>query len=158
MELKTYKRRSYNEPGHAHELTFSCYRGFPFLKAERTCQWLSESIEEARLRLDFAVWAYVFMPDHVHMIVCPRKPDYEVSTILRTIKEPVGRRATAYLAWKAPEWLPRITQVRGRQDRTPLLAAGRRVRSQHHRAEDPLGHARLHPPEPGSTWFGDLHP
>ena len=96
-------------------MTFSCYHRYPFLKAERTCQWLSESIEEARLRLDFSVWAYVFMPEHVHMIVCPCKPDYEMSSILRAIKEPVGRRATSYLARNAPEWLPRITPLRGRK-------------------------------------------
>ena len=35
--------RNYNEPRHAHELTFSCYKGFKFLQAERTCKWLAES-------------------------------------------------------------------------------------------------------------------
>src|SRR5260370_33310504 len=52
-------RRSYNEPGHAHELTFTCYNRFRFLSSDRTCGWLAEAIEKARAELDFALWAFV---------------------------------------------------------------------------------------------------
>ena len=47
MAQQRQHRRNYNEPGYAHELTLSCYKGFKFLQAERTCKWLAESIEEA---------------------------------------------------------------------------------------------------------------
>jgi putative transposase len=106
-------RRSCNEPGHAHALTFTCYRRFRFLSAERTCQWLGEAIEEARRALDFALWAFVFMSEHAHLIVCPRRPGYDMATILKAIKEPVGRRAVSHIAEYAPAWLPRITRKRG---------------------------------------------
>ncbi len=107
------KRRAYNEPGHAHELTFSCYQGFTFLQAERTCRWLADAIQRARAELGLDLWAYVFMPEHVHLIVRPRRPSYEVASILKAIKEPVGRRAVSFLARHAPHGLPRITQRRG---------------------------------------------
>ena len=70
----------YNEPGHAHELTFSCYRRFRFLKAERTCQWLAHAIDVARGRWDFELWAFVFMPEHVHLIVrpCGFNPEFRI--------------------------------------------------------------------------------
>lgn len=113
MAVPRPQRRSFNEPGHAHALTFCCYQRYPFLRAERTCRWLAEAIEGARSKLDLDLWAYVFMPEHVHLIVRPRRPVYEVAAILRAIKEPVGRRASAFLAKNAPQWLPRITQVRG---------------------------------------------
>src|SRR6516162_30218 len=100
-------RHSYDEPGHAHELTFSCYRRFRFLAAERTCRWLAEAIDRARALLDFAVWAYVFMPEHVHLIIYPRQPVYWIRAILKEIKGPVGRKAIHYLAEQAPQWLPR---------------------------------------------------
>ena len=45
---RSRRRSAFHDPGHAHELTFSCYRGYPFLQAERTCQWLAEAIEAAR--------------------------------------------------------------------------------------------------------------
>jgi len=43
-------RPAMDEPGLAHELTFSCYHGFAFLKAERTCQWLAEAVDETGSR------------------------------------------------------------------------------------------------------------
>ncbi|MGE3818790.1 MAG: transposase [Isosphaeraceae bacterium] len=107
------RRRSFDEPGHAHELTSTCYRRYRFLAAERTCRWLAESIEQARRRHGFDLWAFVFMPEHAHMIVRPRVGGAGVAGILQGIKQPVGRRAFPYLEAHAPHWLPRLTRRRG---------------------------------------------
>jgi putative transposase len=109
------RRQTFNEPGDAHELTFSCYRRFQFLKSDRTCQWLAEAIDEARTAFDLALWAYVFMPEHVHIIVYPRRLSHSVGDFRQAIKEPVGRKAVGYLREHAPEWLPRITRRRGQR-------------------------------------------
>lgn len=106
-------RRTFNDPGHALELIFSCYQRLPFLRADRTCGWLVEALHAARRRLDFEVWAYVFMPEHVHLIVHPCASSYQIPTILRAIKEPVGRRSAADLARHAPDRLERVTVRRG---------------------------------------------
>jgi putative transposase len=116
---KRIHRRNFNEPGHAHVLTFSCYHGYHFLAAERTCAWLAEAINNARQELDFALWAYVFMPEHAHLIVWPRKSVYDIADIRQAIKSPVGRKAVRYMTKEAPEWLPRITRKRG--DKTERL-------------------------------------
>ena len=92
-QLRRKHRRNYNEPGQAHELTFSCYRRYQFFTSDRTCQWLRDSIESARRDFDFALWAYVFMPEHIHLIVWPRRPVYDIAEIRQAIKEPVGRDA-----------------------------------------------------------------
>jgi putative transposase len=110
---RSRRRRVFNEPGHAHELTFSCYRRYHFLSAERTCGWLAAAIERARRTQDFALWAFVFMPEHVHLIIWPRQPLSAISAILQAIKQPVGQRAVAYLETHAPQWLPKITRRRG---------------------------------------------
>jgi putative transposase len=107
------RRRAMNEPGHAHGLTFTCYRRYPFFAKERPCGWLMEAIAEARQSLDLDLWAYVFMPDHVHLILRPRRASYDISAILKAVKAPVGRRAIAHLVENAPEWLPRLTRRRG---------------------------------------------
>lgn len=106
-------RKNYNVPGHAHELTWSCYQNYPFLSRERTCLWLIESIERARSLLRFDVWAWVFMPDHVHLIVHPRREAYDISAIRRAIKEPVARHAILWLKENSPEWLSKIERRRG---------------------------------------------
>lgn len=104
------RRRSCHEAGFAHELTFSCYRHYTFLAAERCCRWLAESIGAARGELQFDLWAFVFMPEHVHLIVYPRRQRCSVAAILKAIKEPVGRRTMKYLEEHAPDWLPRVTR------------------------------------------------
>ena len=60
--------RSYNTPGEAHELTFSCFRRLPLLCKDRSRQWFVEALDEAVGGI-FLVWAYLIMPEHVHVIV-----------------------------------------------------------------------------------------
>jgi putative transposase len=117
-ENRQRRRQSFNLPGHAHELTFSCYQRFKFLNTERTCLWIAEAIQAARVRHDFDVWAFVFMPEHVHLIVRPRRTEYRMLAILSGIKLPVGRRAINYLVSKQSPWLAKITRMRrGREER-----------------------------------------
>jgi len=108
-------RRNCNEPGHAHELTFSCSKRYQFLKADRTCDWLAEALEDARVKWNFALWAYVFMPEHVHLVVYPRGSKYDMVDIRDAIKAPVGTRGIKYIQQEAPHWLSRITRKRGRK-------------------------------------------
>ncbi len=106
-------RTNFNLPGHAHELAFSCYRKYAFLKADRACQWFADAVSAARDRWHFDVWAYVLMPDHVHIIIRPRDVEYDVARIRSAIKEPVSKAAIRFLEQSAPGWLPRITRKRG---------------------------------------------
>jgi hypothetical protein len=52
---KIRHRKNFNDPGDAHELTWSCYHRYQFLRAERTCEWLKEATDEARVEQDFAL-------------------------------------------------------------------------------------------------------
>jgi putative transposase len=115
MQPKRRHRRTFNEPGHAHALTFSCYHGYHFLAAESTCRWLGGAIDAARKEFDFQLWAYVFMPDHAHLLVFPRRKQYDVAEIRKAIKSPVAKRAIRYLEERAPDWIPKITRRRGQK-------------------------------------------
>ena len=112
---RRHHRRNYNDPGHTHELTFSCYKGYKFMKAERTCQWLAEAVKDARVEWNFTLWAYVFMPEHVHLIVHPRNAEYDIADIRKAIKSPVGRKGIRFVKEKAPHWLPKVTRKRGKK-------------------------------------------
>jgi putative transposase len=63
------RRHRYNAAGEPRELTFSCYRRYAFLSRERTCAWFCEALEAARKKFGFQIWAYVLMPEHVHLLV-----------------------------------------------------------------------------------------
>jgi len=43
--------KSFNIPGDAHELTFSCYRRLPLLSRDRSCGWFAVAMEPAHLLL-----------------------------------------------------------------------------------------------------------
>jgi len=108
-QQRIHRPQAYNESGHAHELTFSCHKRLKLLSKERTCQWLASAIQQAKTDLDYDLWAYVSMPEHVHLIVYPRRPVYDISDFLKRIKEPVSRQAVAYLKKTSPEWLEHLT-------------------------------------------------
>ena len=59
------------------------------------------------------MWAYVFMPEHIHIVLHPGPRSPKVQTILASIKQPVGRRALAFMQANAPKWLPRVSRRRG---------------------------------------------
>ena len=93
--MKTLTR--FNTPGDAHFLTFSCFERRPFLRSERALMWLSNSLSTACRKHDYRVWAYVFMPEHVHLLVKPEQPEYQISRFLYTIKKSVTNTAMNYL-------------------------------------------------------------
>jgi putative transposase len=102
------KVKSYNTPGDAHELTFSCFRRLPLLNQDRTRQWFVEAMVQARRRRNLAIWAYVIMPEHVHVLIWPRDEIYEVRLIRTALKVPVQRRALRYLRQEAPSFLEKL--------------------------------------------------
>ncbi len=111
-------RRCFNQPGQAHELTFSCHRGLKMLERDRTRQWFIEALDRARHTWRFDFWAYVIMPEHAHVPLLPRELDYDVALILKGIKQSVSRRAVGFLAEHAPQWLTqsKVTWPGGRTE------------------------------------------
>ncbi len=84
--------RHYEVPGHIHELTWSCYQRWPLLRSEARRRLLGEAVNRATERHKFEVVAFVFMPEHVHLVVWPRQPDYDIAALLFAVKRPVSFR------------------------------------------------------------------
>ncbi len=110
--------RRYDDVGHAHSLTFTCFNGQPLLSRDRTRHWMIEAIELARTKHGFDIWAYVLMPEHVHLLVYPPDADYSISKILMTLKQPVSKRARLFVTEHAPSFLNRMTDVQPNGKRT----------------------------------------
>ena len=84
--------KHYHEPGDCHELTFSCYDRLPLLDSEPRCALLSQFVQRALERWRFQLVAFVFMPEHVHLIVFPADPAIaRVGDLLKAIKQPFSR-------------------------------------------------------------------
>jgi REP element-mobilizing transposase RayT len=75
MERYRKRVRHFHEPGHLHEFTFSCYHRWPLLTNNDWRRRLSGAIDGAN-----SIWrcervAFVFMPEHIHLLANPLEPD-----------------------------------------------------------------------------------
>ena len=100
MHRKRLKR--YDDSGHAHHLTFSCFKQRPFLKDDWACKILAKVILRTKERCDLHIWAYVFMPEHVHLLVWPTTEDYSISRFLKLMKGTASREVIGHVKRKNP--------------------------------------------------------
>ena len=61
--------RRYQESGQSHFVTFSCYHCQPFFDHPTRFQLFVLCLEEMRRRFELCVYAYVVMPEHVHLLL-----------------------------------------------------------------------------------------
>src|SRR6185369_2039841 len=101
--------RHFNEPGHYHELTFSCFRRLPLLTHDPLCCLLSQSLDRAMSQQGFCLLAFVYMPEHVHLLVFPVTPTARFEQLLFAIKRPFSYRVKQYLEQNDPSLLQQLT-------------------------------------------------
>src|SRR5262245_23843368 len=89
------KVKHFHNPGDLHELTFSCYQRLPLLTNDVWRKILSRSIDEANREEAIDLVAFVYMPEHVHLLVYPTTPDPAIGRYLARIKH-------AALCWAKP--------------------------------------------------------
>jgi putative transposase len=106
-------RKAWNEPGHAHELTFSCFQRLPLLGNDRTRTLFIEALDRTRSRYRIELWAYVILPEHVHVLLWPTEADYSIAAILKSLKQPVARASLRHLRKQDSPWLSRLGVRRG---------------------------------------------
>jgi putative transposase len=122
MSRKTPHRKKvkhYHEPGDFHELTFSCYRRMPLLTNDAWRKHLAGSIDDACSADEFRLVAFVFMPEHAHLLVCPTRPDTTadcISRYLAAVNCPCSQNVKADLEASGSRLLTRLT-VRERPGR-----------------------------------------
>ncbi|MGE4000551.1 MAG: transposase [Planctomycetaceae bacterium] len=73
--------------------------------------WFVDAVNRARAKHHFDVWAWVIMPEHVHVLLYPRQARYEMKDIVWSIKQPVGVNAIHWLRKYDPTYLQRLTVV-----------------------------------------------
>lgn len=92
----------------ARSLTFSCYHRQPYFSKDRTCQWMIDAIELGRSKHAVHLWAYVIMPDHVHLLIWPSSTEFKMHRYLSTVKQSVSKKARLFLMREQPDYLRKI--------------------------------------------------
>jgi len=102
-EIHRKKLKHYNHPGHAHELTFSCYRRSHYLADDIACDILLEELRRVKESHNLKIWAYVFMSNHVHLLIWPTESSYSISKIQKDIKGSMSRKYSKLLQLEYPK-------------------------------------------------------
>lgn len=119
------KKRRREVAGDPRFLTLSCERRLPLLGNPAIRDVFAASLAEARRRFGFELFAWVVMPEHVHLLLRPRDGE-RAEQILTFIKKSVAQRVIA--RWRTidakvlreierPDGRPRFWQKGGGFDR-----------------------------------------
>jgi len=101
--------RHCHEPGHFHEFTFSCFGRKRLLTNDDWREKLARSLDAANADLRFRLVAFVFMPEHVHLLTFPldEKPDF--GSYLARIKQPFSKQVKQLLVEHNSRLLGQLT-------------------------------------------------
>jgi putative transposase len=91
------KLRHLDDLGTARFVTFSCWMRLPGLREPNAMPILAEEVVAARLKYRFALLGYVFMPEHVHLVILPPE-QMELGRVMGEIKSKMARRYFALTA------------------------------------------------------------
>jgi putative transposase len=100
-------KRTYDREGHAHFVTFSCYRRRRLLDHDRTKR-IVLGVFQSQLSLQRGrCVGFVVMPDHVHAIVWFPEPD-QISYFIKQWKERSAVQIKRWLGATLPHYAARI--------------------------------------------------
>jgi putative transposase len=89
----------YQEAGHLHFVTFSCYHRLAYLDTPSSRDLFEDALQTTHRRHCFQVIGYVVMPEHVHLLLS--EPHQELlGEALKTLKLSVVRRAQRNPFWQ----------------------------------------------------------
>lgn len=109
--------KHHHEPGHLHEFTFSCYRRKPLLTNDDWREKLARTLDTAGRLEQFDLVAFVFMPEHLHILVNPRLREPDFGRYLARIKQPFSKQIKDVLVRSGSRLLRQLT-VQERPNKT----------------------------------------
>jgi putative transposase len=77
--------------GDLHFITFCCYQRRPLLGTVRARNLAVKTLEEVRLRYEFALVGYVIMPQHVHLLIS-ESGRVSPARVMQIFKQRLSRR------------------------------------------------------------------
>jgi len=103
-------RKAWDNDWAVHCLTFSTFRRQPFFPGTQAADWFLHALADARQACPFHLFAYVIMPEHVH-VVLQAFPGVAMRTILWRLKRPVTSAALDWVAQRRPDFLARMADL-----------------------------------------------
>ncbi len=83
--------RRFQKAESLHFITFSCYHRHPLLEAPAAKEMVEVVLEQVRARHEARIYAYVLMPEHVHLLI-NEPPQILLAQFLKAIKQIASRK------------------------------------------------------------------
>ena len=102
-----------------HFITFSCFHRLPLLEAPGAREAFEAVLEQTRAKHHARVYAYVLMPEHIHLLV-NEPPQIVLAQFLKAVKQMTSRklRGAREKFWQARYY---DSNVRGEQARSEVI-------------------------------------
>jgi len=84
-------------------LTICCFKQTAKLKDYPLIKWLTNVLAEKAERYGFKIWAYCFMPDHLHLLVEGENENSDMKQFVKSYKQITGfyfKRMTGERLWQ----------------------------------------------------------
>lgn len=99
--------------GDSRFLTFSCYHRLPLLRSDWAKDAVVAHLTHTKSRLDFRLYAYVAMPDHLHLLLRPNAEVADVRLIMSALKSRTAAAVLERLRRESPSLAERATDAKG---------------------------------------------
>ncbi len=80
------------QENHARFLTFSCYNRLPLFTNDTIKDLFIDHLESTQERTNFHLLAWVIMPEHIHLLLWPKLPEFPVSKITWHLKRSFAKQ------------------------------------------------------------------
>lgn len=101
------KIKRHFEDGYPYLITTVTHKREPIFSVERNCKIFLVALEFFKLTLDYKIFAYCLMPDHLHIILQPAGK-YDLSYIMRMIKGNFARKFNLMHGKQGKVWQERF--------------------------------------------------
>jgi len=92
--------KRFQHTGELHFLTISCHRRRPYFSTCQSREIFEAALETVRKRYGFFVYAYVVMPEHVHLLVSEPKRE-TLAQAIQALKTSVSKQSDPRPFWLA---------------------------------------------------------
>jgi putative transposase len=86
-----YSLKRFQKAEALHFITFSCFHRLPFLEMPECKETFEVVLEQTRARHRARVYAYVLMPEHIHLLI-NEPPLILVAQFLKALKQTTSRK------------------------------------------------------------------
>ncbi|MCB2199769.1 transposase [bacterium] len=112
-----------NPDTNAHLLTFGCYHHFRLFSEPGIPDLFCSHLQQQRKISGLKLWAFVIMPNHVHLLILP-PADQALKPVINRIKQQVAFKAIQEFRLHRPGMIERLTEAKSGGNRTRFWQVG----------------------------------